>query len=482
MRRLPASAAEASRGPDNREPSLPALAALRDQTPKPRRPSTVLAWLLLVPWLVCSPPVRSQTSACGAAQLAPLGGAYRTASGAVLSLLPAGVPSQWRIIHFDDGRSHRLHGDSATRFHSASDLESGRPVAFRYAFELGRDGLAESLVIEASTAPPTIARKVPLIERPVAIQSGDIELQGRLTLPSEGQTPFKAVVFVHGSDPVPSAGLEWLPHLLATHGIATLVFDKRGTGCSGGSYVQHFGVLADDVVAATRWLETQPEIDPGRIGLAGFSQGGWVAPLAARKHPAIRFVAVAYGLAMSMADEDRLEAPLKLKEQGVDDSSVAEFETLNAALHTVAREGFKDWSAFERLLERARHRPWFAVASQQPSWLGLTVKMGLDQAKAQAPQMFQHFFQPFYDPVPTLEQLDIPMLWLIAGQDMEAPPGPTIEVLDRLRRQGKRLSVRVFSNADHGMQDFELRAGRRVRTKFADGFFPTLLQWLRDTD
>lgn len=476
MRRPAAHAADAADRPDTRKPGP---AGPNDHSGTRRRPRTILAWLLLIPWLLCSPAVRAQTPACNAQQAAALSGAYRTATGAVLSMLPAGVPGQWRIIHFDTGRSHRLHPDSATRFHAASDFESEGPVAFRYAFELGPDGMGESLVIDASTGPTTLARRVPLIERAAAFRSGDVELQGRLTLPSETQVPLAAVIFVHGSDPVPSAGLEWLPHLLATHGIATLVFDKRGTGCSGGSYVQHFDVLADDVVSAARWLEAQPEIDAGRIGLAGFSQGGWVAPLAARKHPGIRYVAVAYGLAMSMADEDRLEAPLKLREQGVDEASVAEFEALNAALHTVAREGFKDWRAFEQLLERARQRPWFAVASQQPSWLGMTVKMGLEQAKAQAPQMFQHFFQPFYDPVPTLEQLDIPMLWLIAGKDMEAPPGPTIAVLERLRGQGKRLTLRVFPNADHGMQDVELRAGKRIRTRFADGYFQTLLEWLR---
>ena len=301
-----------------------------------------------------------------------------------------------------------------------------------------------------------------------------------MTLPPTGSGRHKAVIFVHGSDPVASAGLEWLPHLLASHGIATLVFDKRGTGCSQGQYLQHFDVLAGDVVAAAQWLRAQPEIDPGQIGLAGFSQGGWVAPLAALKDPSIAFVAVGYGLAMSMADEDRLEAPLKLKAQGVDDASVEEFKALNAALHTLARENFRDWSDFERHLERAKDRPWLALAAQQPSWLGVTMQMGLAQAKTVAPQMFQHFFQPFYDPVPTLERLDIPMLWLMAGQDIEAPPEQTLAVLARLRRQGKPVSVVVFPNADHGMQDFDLRDGKRVRTKYADSYFSTLLQWLQN--
>ena len=65
----------------------------------------------------------------------------------------------------------------------------------------------------------------------------------------------------------------------------------------------------DGMRIAARWLRTQPEIAKDKVGLAGFSQGGWVAPLAALKDRSIRFVAVGYGLAMSMADEDRLEAP-----------------------------------------------------------------------------------------------------------------------------------------------------------------------------
>ncbi len=386
----------------------------------------------------------------------------------------------WRITRFDSGSSHQLYSEGASKFKSASDLDSQDPVAFRYEFRSGATGVAESLVIESKSEPPVIARRVALVERPVAFKSGDVDLSGRLTLPRSGGGPFKAVIFVHGSDPVPSAGLEWLPHLLASNGIATLVFDKRGTGCSKGQYVQHFDVLANDVVAAARWLQAQPEIVPGQIGLAGFSQGGWVAPLAALKDSSIKFVAVGYGLAMSMADEDRLEAPLKLKEQGVDEASIGEFRALNAALHKLAKENFQDWGSFEQHVERVKDQTWFAVAARQQSWLGITMQMGLAKAKAVAPPMFTNFFQPFYDPVPTLESLDIPMLWLMAGRDIEAPPEPTLEVLARLRRQGKPVSVVVFPNADHGMQDFEVHAGKRVRTKYADQYFATLLKWLQN--
>lgn len=423
---------------------------------------------------------QAQGKSCEAKSQPPLVGAYRTADGRLLSVLPSGPDGHLRITHFGSGRSHRLYPTSATKFQSASDLDSETPVAARYEFRLGTDGVADSLTVDEGRQKRLTAQRVKHREETTVFQGGDTQLFGQLTLPAAGRPPFKTVVFVHGSDAVPSVDQEWLPHLLAPNGVATFVFDKRGTGCSKGQYLQHFGVLSDDVVAAVEWLKTRPDIDPARIGLAGFSQGGWVAPLAALKDASIKFVLVGYGLAMSMSDEDRLEAPLKLKALGVDEASIAEFQVLNSALHQLAREGFKDWPGFEATLDRFKDRPWLATARTQPSWLGLFLQMGLAQAKLVAPQMFESYFQPFYEPVPTLEKLGTPMLWLIAAEDIEAPPEPTIHALKRLREQGKPFTTVVFPKADHGMQEFVVRDGQRVRTKYAQGYFTRVLRWIQD--
>jgi uncharacterized protein len=408
-----------------------------------------------------------------------IGGAYRLADGNVVSILPSGAPGQWRLTQFGSGRSHKLYPTTALNFQSAGDLDSETPVVFRYEFGLGQNGLAESLTIKENGKRALTAKKVNVREETTAFKSGDIELFGKLTLPATGKVPFKTVVYVHGSDPVPSVDQEWLPHLLAANGIATFVFDKRGAGCSKGQYVQHFGVLSDDVIAAVRWLKAKPEVDANRIGLAGFSQGGWVAPLAALKDSSIKFVLVGYGLAMSMADEDRLEAPLKLREKGVDQTSIAEYEELNAALHEVARASFKDWQPFDEKMAKFKDRAWLSNAKEMQTWVGFVMQQGVTQAKAVAPQMFEHFFQPFYEPVPTLEKLNIPMLWLIAENDIEAPPEPTIEALKKLRRQGKPFATVIFPNTDHGLQEFEVRDGKRVRTKYVDKYFLTMLKWIQ---
>ncbi len=438
--------------------------------------------LALLSSFVLSSPAISQTTNCQVVDEKQINGTYRFADGKLLSVLPSGSNGHRRITHFDSGKSHKLVPAGDLNFQSGGDLDSEMPVVYRYQFSLRKDGLAEHLTILGADKRSRIARKVKLREIPGTFKSGETELFGKLTLPAEGKgkSPFKTVIFVHGSDQVASVDREWLPHLLAANGVATFVFDKRGSGCSKGQYVQHFDVLSNDVVAAVAWLKTKPDVDKNDIGLAGFSQGGWVAPLAALKDQSIKFVAVGYGLTMSMADEDRLEAPLKLKEKGIDDASIAEFQELNAALHKVAREKFKDWAEFDAAMEKFKDKPWFATAKSMQSWVGVVLQMGVGQAKQVAPQMFEHYFQPFYEPALTLEKLNIPMLWLIAEKDIEAPPELTIETLKRLRQQGKPISTVVFPNADHGLQEFEIRDGKRVRTNYAASYFSTLLKWIQN--
>ncbi len=428
--------------------------------------------------LLCGLSLPAKATNCRAADAKRLNGAYRSADGKLLSVQSAGPNGERRITHFSSGQSHRLLPKNDVKFESGADMDSAQPVRFAYEFDLGQSGASQALRISEGERTVLTASKLALRETTATFRSSGIELFGKLSLPSSGMGPFKTVVFVHGSDPVPSVDQEWLPHLLAANGVATFVFDKRGAGCSKGQYVQHFGVLAGDVNAAVAWLKTRPEVDGQRIGLAGFSQGGWVAPLAALQEPSLRFVAVGYGLAMSMADEDRLEAPLKLKATGASDAAIAELQELNAVLHSTAKEGFKDWRALDAALEKFKDRPWLEAVKPMQTWMSVMLQMGIAQAKVAAPAMFEHFFQPFYEPMPTLEKLNIPMLWMIAGQDIEAPPEITVERLQKLREQGKPFSTQIFPNADHGMHEFEMKNGQRVRTKFAEGYFSNLLSWI----
>jgi len=77
----------------------------------------------------------------------------------------------------------------------------------------------------------------------VRFQNGDITLAGTLLVPNRaGRHP--GVVLIHGSGPAPRSGFYsfYLYHAeaFARNGIAALVYDKRGSGLSTGTYENWF--------------------------------------------------------------------------------------------------------------------------------------------------------------------------------------------------------------------------------------------------
>lgn len=109
-----------------------------------------------------------------------------------------------------------------------------------------------------------------------------VDLVGTLTLPDDAE-PVPVVVAAHGAEGG-TREFHLLRHLertLPPAGIATLIYDRRGEGASGGRRADDYQVLAEDVRSWMLRLRNDRRIDRSRIGLWGISQGGWIAPLAA---------------------------------------------------------------------------------------------------------------------------------------------------------------------------------------------------------
>ena len=75
-----------------------------------------------------------------------------------------------------------------------------------------------------------------------------------------------------------------LADALADAGFIVLRYDKRGVGQSGGrEEAATLGDYAGDVRAAVRFLERRKDLDPKRIAVLGYGEGGPVAMLAAAR-------------------------------------------------------------------------------------------------------------------------------------------------------------------------------------------------------
>ncbi|MHC4297654.1 MAG: alpha/beta hydrolase family protein [Planctomycetota bacterium] len=162
----------------------------------------------------------------------------------------------------------------------------------------GPDGGCMPLVLERVQNPPTRTTKrpqepkkpYPYKEQIVSFENSldKITLAGTLTIPESGG-PFPAVLLVSGTGPNDRDQLIWghriflvLADHLTRRGIVVLRYDDRGVGRSTGNYDEGtFEDFKEDALAGVEYLKTLPQIDVKKIGLAGHSEGGAIAPMAA---------------------------------------------------------------------------------------------------------------------------------------------------------------------------------------------------------
>ena len=119
-------------------------------------------------------------------------------------------------------------------------------------------------------------------------------LAGTFTAPAHRDS-IAAAVLITGLSPHErnNGDAPWMPFrdiadALARAGIAVLRVDDRGIGKSTGDNAKFTSFdKADDVRSEVAWLRAQPGIDPKRIMLVGYSEGGLIAPMVAATDPSI---------------------------------------------------------------------------------------------------------------------------------------------------------------------------------------------------
>jgi uncharacterized protein len=257
----------------------------------------------------------------------------------------------------------------------------------------------------------------------VRIKSGEVELAATISIPRMGNGPFPAIVSVHGSGPVRRQDLNLYWRHLAPQGMVVLTYDKRGVADSSGTFTEvgsasgeaQLRTLAADARACLEFLKQHKSVDPQRMGFFGGSQAGWIIPLASDGRTDVAFNIILSGPATSIG-----------------------LEMYYSYLTGEGRQAGQGLNPEE-------------------------IERRLDVYEGPAG----------YEPMPVLARLQTPTLWLLGEKDISIPILRTTKALQRLKDQGSPLTIKIYPNANHGLND--------ATTGQALPYWNDTLAWLQQT-
>ncbi len=285
-----------------------------------------------------------------------------------------------------------------------------------------------------------------------------VTLAGTLTLP-EGKGPFPAVILLAGSGPVDrDETVAWhrvflvLSDYLTRQGIATLRYDKRGVGGSSGDYAKATTRdFADDARSALSYLRGRKEVDPGKIGLLGHSEGGLIAPMVAVDSPGVSYLVLLAAPALD-GEEILIRQNLYYLQAAKAGEEILEIDrSVQKEIFRVLRSGQGREAALGKIRaieEDTRRR----IGKLDP---GIAEKISA-QMKDQENFLLSPWMRYFIDYAPrgALEKVRCPVLALDGDGDFQVASKENLPVLEEaLGKAGNRdCTIREWKNANHLFQ------------------------------
>ena len=220
--------------------------------------------------------------------------------------------------YFGDPMYLIQEGDAVERAYPLSERRFAREDGV--VIELQPDGAQGKLAlrVDGLVLPGTSRYQ----EHQVTFAAGDITLSGTLIVPAS-PGPHPAAVVAHGA----AGGQRDFCRLFAQApldaGVAVLIYDKQGHGRSAGEAEPTIFDQANALSAALDVLARTPGLDPGRLGLLGFSNGMWAVPMVAARRPDVAFIAGVGSPGVTMAESEVHRRTKVLRDAGVGTETLA---------------------------------------------------------------------------------------------------------------------------------------------------------------
>jgi pimeloyl-ACP methyl ester carboxylesterase len=373
-----------------------------------------------------------------------------------------------KLISFDEaGEVRTLYPTGRDRFFAGPGAAVPSSIESRVEFRRDAAGKIRSLEWRREASARVGRRVGTENSEEVRFLSGDVQLRGTVISPTTGGR-HPAIVLVHGSGAENREYMLPWARFLIRRGMAVLGYDKRGVGGSTGDWnTATFDDLAGDVIAAVDYLKTRSDIDPKQIGLLGISQAGWVMPRAAVRSKDIAFLISISGAGISPAETTIDQARNEMTMAGMPRGNVEAIVALLKLQYEFARTG-QGWDEYaaarEKLATRVGKPPdTFPGTPDHPYW-----------------QSIKRLY--FYDPVPTLRQLQTPTLGIWGELDNNIMAERNEAAWEMaLKTAGNRdYTLRILPKANHSQ--FEAKTGSNAEAprlqRIVPTYFSTVQGWL----
>lgn len=285
-----------------------------------------------------------------------------------------------------------------------------------------------------------------------------------------GSAPRSTVLLIHGSD-AETREMGWIVPYFVCNGVNVISYDQRGTGESSGDWLMNGPPQrARDVDAIYDAFRSDRHVDARKIGVWGFSNGGWAAPIVAVDRP-LAFMILQSAPASSVAQNVIFEAKETMRGAKQSQADVdAAAETWQVVLDAI--DGRTPVSVAKAAYAKAAKTSWF-----EDSLLPLVP----EKTAFSEPQLsgWRRFLS--YDPADTPDKVRTPTLALYGGRDTKVDVRHDVPYIEAaFRRSGMRdLTVHWFADAGHTMKASSNGFDDAKPVRYTRGYPAVMLDWLR---
>ncbi len=290
-------------------------------------------------------------------------------------------------------------------------------------------------------------------EKEVMFKNEDITLGGVLSIPNNGETSHPAVMLIWNGGPLDRTAMGMftdIAHSLAKNGYCAFRFDKRGVGKSQGFFsTYNQSEEVDDLRKALEFLKSAPEVDPARIAVMGYGEGGlYAAYLSGMEEEGIRCCLIMSASSVTDPTKDDFKKIKEFIKKNITDDP----QYLENAINTISQD-------MEMLRDKG---DWIKILDNNV----FTKKMRM---------------QNNYDMIEALKKIKVPILILHGQKDSINFPEEAKELEETLSTgSNNNFTAIYFADLDHFMGKVVKNGKIRDHVEIDPSVTKGIISWLNN--